>query len=935
MSLSKSIEEARSKAEKRLRNALDAAGKNASRLKIYRGFLKDVRSDIKEAHRGSMVGIEVCVMRSAMMDMLINDVFRHCLEQTGAVGKTGQEHPLTLVASGGYGRGQLNPGSDIDLQFLVPESSRNIHQSVQETVNQVSLILFDLGLDVSYPIRSIKEACKFANKDHQTKTTLLDARFIAGDGTLFDDFEEAFFDNCIRGREKSYLNERSRDIRLRHSKYGQTIHLQEPQVKEGCGGLRDYHNLVWVIWVLRKSRDLKALVEEGRLTEIAFEEIEEAYEFLMRVRNELHYSQKGRSGDILTLRLQGVIATNLKYPGKNIIRRSEKFMRDYYRHTRNMFHHSTSLMQTFRLGVVSDDTSRIPVFNFLARQITGGESFDGFFEKGGLIYPENENIFAEDPKRLMRFFLHTQRRHLRTSPEIRRLFKLNWHLIDGNFRRNKSNRETFEEILQNRGQVAHILRRMHRNGFLGRYLPEFGKLTDLVQHEFFHRYSADEHTLRCIDVLDGLIHTEDPKKQFFRKIFQDMEDPVALYVAVLMHDTGRAEEVRHHEDASAILAAKVCKRLRYTGDRLRLIMFLVDHHLTFWRTATTKDISDPNTIAEFAGAVRNISAMEALHLFTYVDSNGTNNEAWNDWKASLMRQLYQSTKAFFGDKKSFQDQFNRPKEETKQRVFTKLPDSYREEVEGHFKAMPARYFRHRGSTSIARHVKLFHRFFKSIHRVTHDAMVPKLGWEARPDEGYSLLEVAGWNRHLLLSKVAGALAARNLNILSADLFTRSDDLVLNIFRICTATLNPVTSPREIERIEKMMQDEFGVDERVVNFDALIEKQATPSVTQAEPPNFDIPQRVIISNEEEPNSTVLNIQAQDRIGLLYEIFTILGNQGAEVLNARISTQAGAAIDRLSLVDFANEKKITDPERLAKIEESIRECLDSRPTVEALQ
>ena len=394
-------------------------------------------------------------------------------------------------------------------------------------------------------------------------------------------------------------------------------------------------------------------------------------------------------------------------------------------------------------------------------------------------------------------------------------------------------------------------------------------------------------------------------------------------------------EVRHHEDASAILAAKVCKRLRYTGDRLRLIMFLVDHHLTFWRTATTKDISDPNTIADFAGAVRNIHAMEALHLFTFVDSNGTNNEAWNDWKASLMRQLHQSTKAFFGDRKSFQDQFNRPKEETKQRVIAKLPDSYREEVEGHFKVMPARYFRHRGSTSIARHVKLFHRFFKSIHRVTNEAMVPKLGWEARPDEGYSLLEVAGWNRHLLLSKVAGALAARNLNILSADLFTRSDDLVLNIFRICTATLNPVTSPREIERIEKMMQDEFGVDECMVNFDALIEKQATPSVTQAEPPNFDIPQRVIISNEEEPNSTVLNIQAQDRIGLLYEIFTILGNLNAEVLNARISTQAGAAIDRLSLVDFSDEKKITDPERLAKIEESIQKCLDSRPTVEVLK
>ncbi len=609
-------------------------------------------------------------------------------------------------------------------------------------------------------------------------------------------------------------------------------------------------------------------------------------------------------------------------------------MKDYYRHTKNMFQHSTSLMQSFELEIVGDDTKRIPVFNFLARQSTGEEVFDGFYSKGGLIYPEHDKIFEEDPKRLMRFFLHTQRRHLRTSPDIRRLFKLNWGLIDGNFRRNKSNRETFEEILQNRGQVAHILRRMHRNGFLGRYIPEFGRLTDLVQHEFFHRYSADEHTLRCIEVLDSLIHEEDPKKKFFRKVFQELDDPVAMYIALLMHDTGRSEEVRHHEDASAILASKVCKRLNYSGDRLRLIMFLVDHHLTFWRTATTKDISDPNTVADFAGAVKNPRWMEALHLFTYVDSNGTNDEAWNDWKASLMRQLHRSTESYFGDQKLFQEQFNRPVEETKEKVVKKLGDDYKEEIEAHFKAMPERYFRHRGAASIGRHVKLFRRFFKSVHRTTSDAMVPKLGWEARPDEGYILLEVAGWNRKMLLAKVAGALAARNLNILSADLFTRSDDLILDIFRVCTATFNPVQSPREIERIQKMMDDEFCVDSCTVDFPALIEKQEAPSITQAEPPNFDIPQRVYLSNEVDEQATVLEIQAQDRIGLLYDIFTILGNLEAQVLNARISTQAGAAIDRFAIVDSSSEKKIVDPDRLETIEAKIAECLEHKPAVEAL-
>lgn len=922
------LENARERARETLDAVKAASDRSTGVLALYKEFLKTGRAAIREAHEAGGNGLEIAARRSGLMDVLLADLFRHFLDVTGAAEKTRQEHPVTIVASGGYGRGQLNPGSDIDLQFLVPGSSLKIPAPVEQLVQQVSTLLFDLGLKVSYPVRSVKEACKFANKDHQTKTTLLDARFVTGDPALFATFEETFFGQCIRGHEKSYLAERGRDIRARHGKYGNTPHLQEPNVKEGCGGLRDYHNLIWVLWVLRKSRDLKALVAQGKLTEIAFNEIEEAFEFLMRVRNDLHYSQQGTPGDILTLRLQGVVATNLAFPGPNILRKSEAFMREYYRLTRGLYQHGTSLMQAFELEVVGDDTRRIPVFNFLARQSSVEESFDGFHAKGGLIYPEHDRIFEEDPPRMMRFFLHSQRRNLRTSPEIRRLFKLNWDRIDANFRKSRAIRDTFEEILQNRGQVAHILRRMHRVGFLGRYLPEFGQLTDLVQHEFFHRYSADEHTLRCIEILDSLILTEDPKKQFFKRIFQDMEDPVALYVALLMHDTGRAENVRHHEDASAILAEQVCRRLGYRGDRLRLVMFLVDHHLTFWRTSTTMDIGDLKTIANFAAAMKSVSWMEALHLFTYVDSNGTNEEAWNDWKASLMMQLHRRTASYFADRGRYRKEFTRPLAETKREVLAKLPGSYGEEVEAHFATMPERYFRHRGVTSIVRHVKLFHRFFENVRKPTHECLVPVLGWEARPNEGYSLLEVAGWNRHHLLAKVAGALAARNLNILSADLYSRSDDLVLDIFRICTATFNPVTSPREIERIEKLLEQEFGVGEKGPDFRSLIENRVAPSILREEPHNFDIPQRVYLSNDDEEASTVLEIQAQDRIGLLYDLFTLLGNLEAEVLNARISTQAGAAIDRFYLIDSRTEKKILDKDRLARIEREVGECLNRR-------
>ncbi len=467
---------------------------------------------------------------------------------------------------------------------------------------------------------------------------------------------------------------------------------------------------------------------------------------------------------------------------------------------------------------------------------------------------------------------------------------------------------------------------MHRVGFLGEYLPEFGQLTDLVQHEFFHRYTADEHTLRCIDILDQLVHSDDPKEQFFKKIFQDMEDPVALYIALLMHDTGRAENVRHHEDASALLASQVCQRLNYRGDRLRLIIFLVDHHLSFYRTATTKDLTDPMTIAEFASTVKNRTAMDTLYLFTYVDSKGTNEEAWTDWKASLMQQLYKSTCYYFENREGFDKKFHRPVTETKLKVVKKLPENYREEVEAHFDAMPDRYFLHRGSTSIARHVKIFHQFFKKVKRSSLDSLIPVTRWEARPDEGYSLVEVAGWNRHHLSAKVAGALAARNLNILSADLFTREDDLVLDIFRVCTMNFSPVTSEAEIKRIESLLSEEFGVGEQEVDFQKLIAKQSEPSILQKEKPlDLEVPQRVFLSNTLSANATVLELQAKDRIGLLYDVFTLLGNHEAEILNARISTQAGVAIDRISLVDTLTEQKIEDPERLEGIQRAVEECV----------
>ncbi len=911
-------------AEETLFQQRSATSSETELNRAYHDFLKSEKERIKTAHQEGESGLDIANWRSALLDVVINDHYAITCQKGGCP-------PYILVASGGYGRGLLNPGSDIDLQFILHErvSARKM-AGIRCQIHSLLTMLYDAGFIVGHAVRTSEEAISFANKDHPTKTALLDARYIAGDAEYFDEFEATFFKKCILGKELAYLTERCEGIRASHRKFGCTPHRQEPHVKMGCGGLRDYHNMIWLIWVLYKSRDLKLLVNSKKLSHLAFTEIEEAYEFLMRVRNELHYIQSNQSGDIMTIRHQGIIATHFEYPGKTIIKRSERFMRDYYRHTKALYHHGRSLMQTFNLEVETASSSPIPIIGALAARFhrtSEVAKFEGFVAKDGLIFPGETDPFAENPRQLMRFFLHTQQRGLKTSPEIRILFEAHWADIDDDFRSSWPNRETFEQILQNRGQVAHILRKMHRLGFLGRYLPEFGHLTDLVQHEFFHQYTADEHTLRCIDELDRLLLSTDPKEQFFKKIFQDFQDPVALYIALIMHDTGRAENVRVHEDASAILAAKVCERLKYSGDRLRLIMFLVDHHLSFWRTATTKDLSDHTTIADFATTVKNRTFMEALYLFTYVDSRGTNDAAWNDWKASLMQQLYRSTCAYFEDKDAFQEKFNTPVTKTKEKVLEELeePESYREEVDAHFKNLSSRYFNYRGTTSIARHIKLFRSFFTRLTREGSESLQPVFGWEARPDEGYTLLELVSWNRHSLLSVIAGALASRNLNVLSADIFMREDDLVLDIFRVCTTNFHPIPT-HEIKQLEKLISEACSAaEDSPVNFPKLIEQRAQPSILDEPKAEFTIPQRAFVNNDQSEIATVLEVQAADRIGLLYDIFKALNHLNTNVLSARISTQAGAAIDRFYLVDTVTEMKITDPKKLEAIEYQIWLCM----------
>lgn len=871
----------------------------SERLTLFKGTLNDGEEALKAEHLAGAKGLEIATRRTDLIDVILRELF---IRQAATL-DVDVANSLTLIATGGYGRGLLNPFSDIDLLFLHNDKMKTLDPSVQEMVEGVLYTLWDLGLKVGHATRSIKGCLDLALEDFETLSSFIESRIIHGDETLFDQFLARVRSTCLDGREDAYLNNRLEDLHNRHQRALDTIYVQEPNIKTGVGGLRDYHNILWMSFVKLKQNSVTGLREAGLLTRESYQEMEAAYDFLHRVRNDLHY-EENRARDVLTLFLQGVVATHFGYPQRSILRRCEAFMRDYYHHTRRMREITSQVMEGFQIE--SEHRKSTGIISFLARRRPAVDKFDEFNSIGDRLFAESPTIFTDDPLRMMRTFQHTQLRHLRLSPALKDQFAADRDLIDRAFRYNKMNRETFMAILSRRGDVARALRQMHRVGFLGAYMPEFGALDCLVQHEFFHRYTADEHTLRCIEELDHLSEPKDDEQRTFAVIFNELDDPSILYLAMILHDTGRAENARYHEDASALLASKVCSRFQIKGARRRLLIFLVDHHLTLWKTATTKNLEDPNTIADFAQVVRDPTFLKYLYLFTYADSKGTSSESWNGWKASLMAQLYNVTMRYFLNQPEFERQLAMVDTELEAAVTKRLPASFAEEVRAHFAYMPPRYLQSRRDTTIVQHIRVFRMFFEKLHSDDDSALNPACLWQARQDQGCSKLLIASWNRENLLARIVGCLTALNLNILSADIFTRKDNLALDVFRVCTTNLEPVTNERTLKEFENLMNQVFcGTSYNMADLVKLGESRQLRR--KQDLPEF--PQRVLVSNNVDPKTTFVEIQALDRLALLGDIFTVFEEMNLVVHHSRINTTRGAAIDSFYVTD-AKENQLNE-------------------------
>jgi [protein-PII] uridylyltransferase len=889
----------------------------AQSLPLYKKFLKIEEHRLRLRHQYGGGGRDICALRVEMIDVLLRYIFDAAVS-VAQERKDLSSTPLTVIALGGYGRRELNPFSDVDIMFLHDKNRGNISAYATQVIEQILYLLWDVGFKVGHSTRSVAQAVDLANKDMLTKTAMLESRSLAGDSDLAARFRTAFRQHCVRGREREYVELRMQDQATRHAKFGDTVYVQEPHLKNGCGGLRDYQNLLWMTFFKEGALTTTHLFGKDWLSEPDLRRIEAAYDFLLRLRTDLHYAT-GRATDTLHFNVQDQVAERLGYAQERGTLRNEALMKDYYEHTRNIFRVTERITEQFASGRSTSTTRSL--FSFLPRLKSPEEKLGHFRIRQGQLFAQSSDVFEKTPEAMMEVFELAQLRRLELSPDLSDLFTRNLGLVTGALRSGKGPREIFQRIVSRKGEVGRVLRMMHRVDFLGRYVPEFGQLTCLVQHEFFHRYTADEHTLVCIDKLDQVMQTEDPKFRSYRRLFERLQDPFVLYLALLLHDTGRAVGARPHSEASALFAQGAAARLRLSAAQRRSLVLLVDHHLTLSNMAQQRNLDDPETAVEFARIVRDQPNLDALMLLTLADGQGTSADAWSDWKETLVWQLYHSTTQYLSDQEAFYEQTKIEREQLQARVTENLGAEFAEEVEAHFEVMPDNYFRAFTTDEIVSHLRLFRQFLENLYLREEPPLAPAVAWEAFPEQGHSIASFCAWDGQDLLAKIAGSFAVVPLNILSADIYTRGDNVVLDIFRVCDPRFRAVTDKRDQALVETTLRS--ALTDEDFDFAPLLER-ARRRIARHSQHGLDFPTRVTVENKTHPAYTLVQIQTPDRLGLLYELLSAFGEENVSIALSRISTEKGAAIDTFYVADRATRAKITDSSRIAALLQRLQQA-----------
>lgn len=856
---------------------------------IAKGYLAEAREVLRGWHDAGASGRAVVEAWTSAADRLIEFLvdtatihYRRRYVQS--------EQRCAVIAQGGYGRAELNPHSDIDLLFLYPHKVTPYVETVTETV---LYSLYDARMQVGHAVRTIRDCIRLSTSDIKIKTALIDARPLCGDPALTGEFFRAL-DRDIKSRATGkFIRDKMLESETRHHAYGDSVYLLEPHIKEGQGGLRDLHTALWIAKIKFKLSSMRELAVKGVVNSRELAGIEDAQDFLFRVRNALHFLC-GSHQDQLSFELQEKVAENLGYrssPGDEL-KAVEHFLRDYYlqaaavtRFSELIIDRSVNPPQPYRLiGRMMARTIRPHV------RIVSGE-----------LNVTESQIFERDPLELVRIFVDAQRHGVRLAPGLAESVRANAHRIGEKERTDPRLSELFLTILRAPARVYETLHEMHRLGIFSRILPEWAHLLCLVLHDHYHIYTVDQHSLMAVRELERLRSGERAQSlPLLTQLMREVDRVELLYLGILLHDSGKGLGGGHSEKGAAF-ARDISRRLGLNEDDVAEVEALVRHHLAMSHLAQRRDVHDDKLLIEFARLVGSPESLTRLYLLTYADMRATGPTIWNNWKAMLLDEAYLRVQEVFArgfEPEDREKRIERIRSRVRQAVQGTNADL--EFLESFLERMPDSYFLTTPEALIPGHAALVRRAQREglASEVTHN-----------PDFGFSELTVATPDREGLFATLTGVITASGMNILAARVATSSDGMALDAFRISHLE-NPerVLDEERWMRVRQLLAD---VLEGRRDLDEALARVSRPGLLDRRKP-AGTAREVVVDNLVSEEYSVVEVYAPDRIGLLHRVARAIFQLGLRIHLAKITTNVDQILDVFYLTEMDGSKSTREDE-----------------------
>jgi [protein-PII] uridylyltransferase len=889
----------------------DVSAFRLAAVPLFRDALEAGRAEVRRQLEEGASGRACAERLSKLADHLIralHDMARfHAHPEVAASGR------LSIIAVGGYGRGMLAPGSDIDLLFLLPETPDAGNKKIIETI---LYILWDLRQKVGHSTRSLEECLRQAREDMTIRTSILEARFLSGNEALFERLRGRFDKEIVAKTATEFVTAKltERDARIKRA--GESRYLVEPNVKEGKGGLRDLNTLFWIAKYVYRVRDPIELVVAGLFSPAEFALFRRCEDFLWSVRCHLHFLT-GRSEERLSFDFQRPIARRLGYADRAGQSDVERFMKHYFLVAKQVGDLTAIVCAALEEKQAKPTQALDRFLSRLRRRPRVVADAADFRIDHDRVTVAREDVFARDPVNLIRLYWVADRSSLDIHPDASRLVTRSLKRIDARLRNDAEANRLFLEILTSRRSPEVALRRMNEAGVLGRFIPEFGRVVGMIQFSMYHHYTVDEHLLRAVGILSqmeaGRLREDHP---LVNEILPGVAHRKALYVATFLHDIakGRRED---HSTAGAEVARRLCPRLGLSASDTDRVVWLIEQHLTMSNMAQGRDLSDPRTAEALASTVQTLERLRMLLILTVCDIRAVGPGVWNGWKGQLLRALFWETELVLSGGHSAVDR--------KARVAA-AREALRRALPGwsdpDFDAYAARHY-----PAYWIKVDLAHQIAHAKLLYAMAAEVKSLATEVASDafRGITELTIVAPDHPRLLSVIAGACASAGGNIVDAQIFTTTDGFALDTISVSRAFERDEDELRRAGRMARSIEQALRGEIRVSEI--ISAKRGRDARVDA----FAIEPEVMIDNALSNVYTVLQVSGLDRPGLLYELTTALSKLNLNIRSAHIVTFGEKAVDSFYVTDLTGAK-IVASSRQAAIKRHLTAILepeDSRP------